>query len=110
MICYTYDALGNYTGKLTHIKHQALPKRFTTEKPPNGEYPVWVGKWELRDAPVVPPEPSAPTQESQERLRQKAYKEESDPLFFQWQAGENTEAQWLAKREEIRLRYPYPSV
>lgn len=50
------------------------------------------------------------TQESQERLRQKAYKEESDPLFFQWQAGENTEAQWLAKREEIRLRYPYPSV
>lgn len=33
----------------------------------------------------------------------------ADPLFFKWQAGEGTEAEWLAKREEIRTRFPYPS-
>jgi hypothetical protein len=40
--------------------------------------------------------------------RAAAYREEADPLFFKWQAGEGTEADWLAKREEIRARYPYP--
>ena len=41
-------------------------------------------------------------------FRQAAYTAEADPLFFKWQAGEGTEADWLAKREEIRARYPYP--
>jgi hypothetical protein len=40
--------------------------------------------------------------------RQAAYTQEADPLFFKWQAGEGTEQEWLAKREEIRSRYPYP--
>ena len=40
--------------------------------------------------------------------RQAAYTQESDPLFFKWQAGEGTEQEWLAKRGEIRTRYPYP--
>jgi hypothetical protein len=40
--------------------------------------------------------------------RAAAYAAEADPLFFKWQAGEGTEADWLAKREEIRARYPYP--
>jgi hypothetical protein len=31
--------------------------------------------------------------------RQDAYTQEADPLFFKWQAGEGTEAEWLAKRE-----------
>ena len=52
-------------------------------------------------------EPSV-TQEEQEAKRQAAYTTEADPLFFKWQAGEGTEAEWLAKREEIRERYPYP--
>ena len=54
--------------------------------------------------PVVPP-----TQEEQEALRQAAYIAEADPLYFKWQAGEATEAEWLAKRQEIRDRYPYPA-
>jgi hypothetical protein len=58
--------------------------------------------------PVPEPEP-APTQAEQEAKRQAAYQSEADPLFFQWQAGEGTEAGWLAKRQEIRDRYPYPS-
>lgn len=43
-----------------------------------------------------------------ESLRKAAYTNEADPLFFKWQAGEGTEQDWLAKRDEIRARYPYP--
>lgn len=41
--------------------------------------------------------------------RAEAYRNEADPLFFKWQAGESREAEWLEKREEIRGRYPYPT-
>jgi hypothetical protein len=58
-------------------------------------------------APYVPPLAYVPTREEQEANRQAAFQREADPLFFKWQAGEGTEADWLAKREEIRLRYPY---
>ena len=37
--------------------------------------------------------------------RAEAYRAESDPLFFKWQAGEGTQEAWLAKREEIRAAY-----
>jgi hypothetical protein len=43
-----------------------------------------------------------------ESNRQAAYTQEADPLFFKWQAGEATKAEWEAKRAEIRARYPYP--
>jgi len=43
------------------------------------------------------------------QARAAAYASESDPLFFKYQAGEVTKEEWLAKREEIRNRYPYPS-
>ena len=45
----------------------------------------------------------------QEAKRQAAYTAEADPLFFKWQAGEGTEEEWKAKRQEIRDRYPYPA-
>lgn len=41
--------------------------------------------------------------------RSAAYTAESDPLFFKAQAGEVDQAEWLAKREEIRARFPYPT-
>lgn len=41
-------------------------------------------------------------------MRQGAYSQESDPIFFKSQRGEATEAEWLAKVEEIKERYPYP--
>ena len=41
--------------------------------------------------------------------RSAAYAAESDPLFFKAQAGEVDQAEWLAKREEIRARFPYPT-
>jgi len=43
------------------------------------------------------------------QARAAAYTTEADPLFFKYQAGEVTKEEWLAKREEIRNRYPYPS-
>lgn len=43
-----------------------------------------------------------------QQQRQSAYQQEADPLFFKWQAGEGTEAEWLAKRAEIAAAYPYP--
>lgn len=43
-----------------------------------------------------------------ELLRKSAYQVEADPLYFKWQAGEGTEAEWLAKRADISARYPYP--
>lgn len=38
--------------------------------------------------------------------RRSAYQTESDPLFFKYQAGETTQAEWQAKRNEIKARYP----
>ena len=58
------------------------------------------------EAPISTP--PLPTRSEQEDARQAAYQREADPLFFRWQAGEATEADWLAKRDEIRARYPYP--
>lgn len=41
--------------------------------------------------------------------RAAAYKEEADPLFFKAHRGEATMEEWMAKIEEIRARFPYPS-
>jgi hypothetical protein len=55
----------------------------------------------------VPPEHLPPSLElSVSDLRRAAYAAEADPLYFQEQAGEVPEGTWLAKREEIRARYP----
>jgi hypothetical protein len=40
--------------------------------------------------------------------RQAAFRDEADPLFFKYQAGEATREQWESVREEIRQRFPYP--
>ena len=60
---------------------------------------------------VPPPAPSPEEIAAEERAqanRAAAFQAEADPLFFKWQAGEGTEQEWLAKRAEIRERYPYP--
>ena len=47
--------------------------------------------------------------EQSKQQRADAYRNEADPLFFKYQVGEVTKEEWLAKREEIKVRYPYPS-
>jgi hypothetical protein len=41
--------------------------------------------------------------------RLSAYQNESDPIFFEFQRGENTEAAWKDKIAEIQARFPFPS-
>ena len=57
----------------------------------------------------VPPPPAQPSKEEQSALRKAAYTEEADPIFFMSQRGEATNAEWLAKIDEIRQRYPNPA-
>jgi hypothetical protein len=42
--------------------------------------------------------------------RHAAFVAEADPLFMKWQAGEGTESEWLAAREDVRDRFPYVEV
>lgn len=41
--------------------------------------------------------------------RQKAYREESDPLYMEWQFDQTEEAEqkWRTKVQEIKNRYPH---
>tara|TARA_Y100000004_G_scaffold19087_1_gene19635 strand:+ start:1354 stop:1581 length:228 start_codon:yes stop_codon:yes gene_type:complete len=40
--------------------------------------------------------------------REYAYKTESDPMLMKFQLGKVTKEQWEAKRDEIKVRHPYP--
>ena len=42
-----------------------------------------------------------------QNLRRKAYQEEADPIYFEYQRGDATEQDWLDKIAEIKERYPY---
>jgi hypothetical protein len=61
------------------------------------------GKWV---APAVP----QPTVEDVEQARARAYRESSDPLFFQYQRGEVTEQAWLDAVQAVKNAHPYPEV
>jgi hypothetical protein len=43
-----------------------------------------------------------------EQARAIAYRETSDPLFFEWQRGDATEAEWLAAVDAVKTAHPYP--
>jgi hypothetical protein len=45
-----------------------------------------------------------------EDSRRAAYQTESDPLFFGWQRGDNTEQEWLDAVQAVKDAYPYPEV
>lgn len=40
--------------------------------------------------------------------RRAAYRDNADPLFFKWQAGEATEQEWLDARKQVVNDNPYP--
>ena len=46
--------------------------------------------------------------EQVERARQLAYRETSDALFFEYQRGDATEAEWLAAVQAVKDAHPYP--
>ena len=43
-----------------------------------------------------------------ESARASAYRETSDPIFFEWQRGDATEAEWLAAVQAVKEAHPYP--
>ena len=44
------------------------------------------------------------------QARAAAFAAEADALFFKAQAGEIEMSEWIAKRDEIRARLPYPTL
>jgi hypothetical protein len=59
------------------------------------------GEWV---APVSPPL----TREEVELIRAEAYRMTSDPIFFEYQRGDATEAEWLAAVQAVKDAHPYP--
>ena len=64
------------------------------------EYLEWLKAGNTPEAATPAPGPDI------EALRRAAYQLEADPLFFKAQRGEATQADWLAKVEEIKARFP----
>lgn len=48
------------------------------------------------------------TREEVEATRRELYQKNSDPLFFGWQRGENTEQEWLDAVQAVKDANPYP--
>jgi hypothetical protein len=46
--------------------------------------------------------------EKVEQARAQAYRETSDPIFFEYQRGDATEAEWLVAVEAVKAAHPYP--
>lgn len=46
--------------------------------------------------------------EQVEQARAQAYRETSDALFFEYQRGDATEAEWLAAVQAVKVAHPYP--
>ena len=43
-----------------------------------------------------------------ERARQQAYRETADPIYFEYQRGDKTKAEWLAAVQAVKDAHPYP--
>lgn len=109
-------ALINASGTVTNVivvdpaATYAPPGGLTLQPIPADE-PVSIG-WTFADGHFIapPPQPTPPpTHAEQQAARLAAYRAEADPLFFKAQRGEATTAEWQAKIDEIRLRFPYPA-
>ena len=48
--------------------------------------------------------------EAVETARATAYRQISDPIFFEYQRGDATEAEWLDAVEAVKVANPYPLV
>jgi len=55
-------------------------------------------------APPVPPK----TRAEVEAERRIAYRAEADPVFFEYQRGDKTKAEWLKAVKAVKKAHPYP--
>ena len=44
-----------------------------------------------------------------EQARAQAYRDTSDPIFFEYQRGDKTVAEWLAAVQAVKTAHPYPT-
>lgn len=120
MIVYQIDGNGRYLGPIACDESPLEPGVFlipfgTVNTPPPStsgrEFAVWSnGSWEIEIEPPEPePEPDYVYNEKDiEANRQRAYRENSDPLFFKWQRGSATKQEWLDSVQEVKNAHPYP--
>jgi len=77
---------------------------------PGGNNKLWVvdpiAKTVTRDISAEQVHADARVAERVQRNRRHAYQSETDPLFFEEQAGEVSAGTWAVKRAEIKLRFP----
>ena len=64
--------------------------------------------WTYVKGAWVAPVPPVPTVEDVEQARFMAYQRDADPIFFQDQRGDATEAEWLAAVQAVKDAHPYP--
>lgn len=67
---------------------------------------VRAGRGHVRPSRASEPEP--PSRADMEALRQQQFALRCDPIYFKWQRGEATEADWLAEVAAVRAEFPYP--
>lgn len=86
--------------ELTQVLVEGTPVFSTQDK-------RWTQTWTVRQKTADELAAQNQAQLEQARIsRQAAYTTEADPIFFKSQRGEATQAEWLAKIDEIRARYP----
>ena len=94
---------------MNHLAIYALYPQVVTVDDGTGAFDAQGNKVEIDEAAVAAEAVRLEAIEAVKRIeanRKAAYIAEADPLFFKWQAGEGTQEEWQAKREEIRQRYP----
>jgi hypothetical protein len=104
----TYNAFGTIDCEINHPVYGWIP--FTAD--PADIEPIGAEVFNAaKDSAAPYVAPPAPTDDELRAIaqaqRQAAYQAEADPLFFKWQRGTATEAEWLDMIEDIKLRYPY---
>jgi len=72
-----------------------------------GIWNIYDNKGELLRQEVMSEKQIEQFNEEQKNNREKAFKNETDAIFFQVQAGEKSSQDWVDKRAEIRERYKY---
>lgn len=104
-----FDQNGNIICEIEHPQYGWIP--FTASATDSEEHgrQIYAEALALNPGPYVPKVPTIDELiAAAKALRAAAYRSESDPLFFKCQAGEELESVWIAKRNEIRARFPYP--
>lgn len=106
-----YDPVTHKLVEDTPVRQKARNEDGTwkADDPNTPENEAWeyVQVWKLEE--YTPEEVAANVAKynaDQESVRSRAYRNESDPIFFKWQRGEATEQEWLDKIAEIKAAYP----